>query len=229
MPFGLHRSRKLSEPAGFDEIAAETLPEAAAVSTPTIGLIVGLGNPGAEYSGTRHNVGFWTINRLARSLGIDVGKHTRLVSVGEGQRGGHALVLAKPRTFMNNSGDAIRELLRRYKLPAEQMLLIYDDLDLPVGRVRLRERGGTGGQKGMRSIVAAAGGQDFPRIRIGIGRPVVGGEPSWDPEHVSDWVLGVPSAEHKRLLEAAAATAAEAAICCLDEGVTVAMNRYNKN
>jgi len=228
MPFSLHRSRKLSEPAGFDAIAAETPLPAVAAERPTIGLIVGLGNPGAEYSATRHNVGFWTINRLARSLGIDVGKHTRLVSVGEGQHDGQALVLARPRTFMNNSGDAIRELLRRYKLRAEQMLLIYDDLDLPVGRVRVRARGGTGGQKGMRSIVAAAGTEDFPRIRIGIGRPSVGGEPTWDPERVADWVLGVPSAEHKRLLEAAAATAAEAALCCLDAGVVEAMNRYNK-
>jgi len=196
-------------------------------SAPAIQLVVGLGNPGAEYAGNRHNVGFWTVNRLSRRIGIAVEKHTRLASTGEGDFEGRRLILAKPRTFMNSSGDAVRELLRRYKLAPQQMLLVWDDLDLPTGRVRVRESGGSGGQKGMRSIAAAAGTQAFPRIRIGIGRPVVGDKPSWDPEVVAGWVLGNPPAEQKRLLEEAASVAADAAFCCLSEGVLVAMNRFN--
>jgi len=224
MPFGLRRGAAKTE----ELLAGLSAPSDGAVpARPAIELIVGLGNPGAAYAGNRHNVGFWVINRLSKRLGIPVEKHNRTASVGEGAYAGQRLVLAKPRTFMNESGNAIRELLRKYKLPAEQMLLIYDELDLPVGRVRVRESGGSGGQKGMKSILAAAGTQEFPRIRIGIGRPVVGDKPSWDPEHVADWVLGNPPAEQRRLLEAAADTAADAAICCLEEGVTAAMNRFN--
>jgi PTH1 family peptidyl-tRNA hydrolase len=192
-------------------------------------LIIGLGNPGPAYAGTRHNVGFWVVNRLAKRLNVDIGKHSKLASIGEGEYQGRPIVLAKPRTFMNDSGNAIRELLRRYKLSPEQMLLIGDDLDLPVGRVRLRQSGGHGGQKGMRSVVAQAGTQDFPRLRIGIGRPVVGDRPTWDPEHISSWVLGNPPSEQKKALEAAADLAVDAVLCSLDEGVEVAMNRFNRN
>ncbi|HLZ70212.1 MAG TPA: aminoacyl-tRNA hydrolase [Dehalococcoidia bacterium] len=226
MPFGLRRGGKTEETLlnGLPEPAGE-----AASARPPIELIVGLGNPGAAYAGNRHNVGFWVINRLSKRLGIPVEKHNRTASVGEGAFEGRRLVLAKPRTFMNDSGNAIRELLRKYKLPAGRMLLIYDELDLPVARVRVRETGGSGGQKGMKSILAAAGTQDFPRIRIGIGRPVVGDKPSWDPEHVAGWVLGNAPAEQRRLLEAAADTAADAAICCLKEGVQAAMNRFNRD
>ncbi|HEY7294631.1 MAG TPA: aminoacyl-tRNA hydrolase [Dehalococcoidia bacterium] len=227
MPFGLRRGGGTKT----EDVPPACLPQAmeAAVSArPQIELIVGLGNPGAAYAGTRHNVGFWVINRLSKRLGIPVEKHNRTASVGEGTFCGHRLVLAKPRTFMNDSGNAIRELLRKYKLPAGGMLLIYDELDLPLGRVRVRETGGSGGQKGMKSILAAAGTQEFPRIRIGIGRPVVGDQPSWDPEHVANWVLGNPPAEQRRLLEAAADTAADAAVCCLEEGMQAAMNRFNR-
>lgn len=224
MPFGLRRGAAKTE----ELLAGLSAPSTGEVlARPAIELIVGLGNPGAAYSGNRHNVGFWVINRLSKRLGIPVEKHNRTASVGEGAFAGQRLVLAKPRTYMNDSGKAIGELLRKYKLPAGRMLLVYDELDLPVGRVRLRENGGSGGQKGMKSILAAAGTQEFPRIRIGIGRPVVGDKPSWDPEHVADWVLGNPPAEQRKLLEAAADTAADAAICCLEAGVTAAMNRFN--
>ena len=195
---------------------------------PPIELIVGLGNPGAAYAGTRHNVGFRVINRLGRELGIDVSKHTRVASTGEGQFEGRRLVLAKPRTFMNESGKAVNELLRRYKLAPQQMVLIFDDLDLPVGRVRVRESGGTGGNKGMRSIVGAAGTQEFPRIRIGIGRPLVGDNPTWEPEAIAAWVLSDPSPDQRRLLDEAVTVAAEAAVGCLRDGVEAAMNRFNR-
>jgi peptidyl-tRNA hydrolase, PTH1 family len=225
MPCGLKRHHEQGEAVQEARDSAETGTEQHAAP---IELIVGLGNPGAAFSGNRHNVGFRVVNRLGRELGIDVGKHSKLASIGEGSFGGRRLVLAKPRTFMNLSGHAIGELLRRYKLPAGRMLLIYDDLDLSAGRVRVRETGGSGGQKGMKSIVAAAGTTDFPRIRIGIGRPVVGDKPSWEPEVIAGWVLGDPAPEQRKILDEAVLTAAEAAIACLRDGVAAAMNRYNR-
>jgi len=118
-------------------------------------------------------------------------------------------------------------LLRRYKLEPEQMLVIVDDLDLPLGRVRVRPNGGHGGQNGLKSIVAVAG-KEFPRIRIGIGRPVVGDQPSWDPEIVARWVLSDPPPDQRRVLDEAIVQAADAALCCLDEGIEAAMNRFNR-
>ncbi len=194
-----------------------------------IEMIVGLGNPGSTYAGNRHNVGFWTVNRLGRRVGIEVQKHSGLASMGEGLYQGRRLVLAKPRTFMNRSGDAVRELARRYRLKPSQVLIVYDDLDLPVGRVRLRARGSHGGNNGMKSIVAALGTTDFPRLRIGIGRPAVGGEPSWDPEVVADWVLSDPSPADREALTAAVDRAQEAIIMALDDGVEAAMNRFNRD
>ena len=201
-------------------------PKVAGRAMPAIELIVGLGNPGAQYAGNRHNVGAWTVNRLSRRLEIAIERHTKVVSVGEGQFDGRELVLAKPRTFMNESGRAVTELLRRYRLKPAQMLVICDDLDSPVARVRLRPNGGAGGQNGMKSIIGAIG-NDFPRLRIGIGRPSRGGQPSWDPEDVANWVLTDAPPSQKRLLEEAADYAAEAALAVLVDGVETAMNRFN--
>ncbi len=191
-------------------------------------LIVGLGNPGSAYAGNRHNVGFWTVNRLARRLGIEIGQHSRTASLGEGTYHGQRLVLAKPRTYVNRSGDAVRELVRRYNLAPGQVLVVYDDLDLPVGRVRVRAKGGHGGNNGMKSIIAALGTEDFPRVRIGIGRPLVNGEPSYDPEVVAQWVLSDPPPEERAKLDEAVARAQEAILTVLDEGVEAAMNRFNR-
>lgn len=192
-------------------------------------LIVGLGNPGSEYAGNRHNVGFWTVNRLARRLGIEIRHHSRTASYGEGTYRGRRLILAKPRTYVNRSGDAVRELVRRYGLAPEQVLVVYDDLDLPVGRMRIRAKGGHGGNNGMKSIIAALGTQEFPRVRIGIGRPVVNGEPSYDPEVVARWVLSDPPPEERAKLDEAVARAQEAIITVLDEGLDAAMNRFNRD
>ena len=138
-------------------------------------LIVGLGNPGREYAHSRHNVGFWCLNRLARRHGIAFSSRGRLAAVGEGRLAGRPVILAKPRTFVNLSGRAVSHLLQRYRLSPQQLLVVCDDLDLPLGRVRLRASGSHGGHRGMRSIIEAIGSQDFPRIRIGIGRPAGGG------------------------------------------------------
>jgi PTH1 family peptidyl-tRNA hydrolase len=194
-------------------------------------LIVGLGNPGREYAHSRHNVGFWCLNRLARRHGIAFRSRGRLAAVGEGQLAGRPVILAKPRTFVNLSGRAASHLLQRYRLSPQQLLVVYDDLDLPLGRVRLRLRGSHGGHRGMRSIIDAVGSEDFPRIRIGIGRPSApggAGEPTWEPEVVVDYVLGPMTAEERRILDEAVATASEAILCLLSEGVETAMNRYNR-
>jgi len=191
-------------------------------------LIVGLGNPGREYAHSRHNVGFWCLNRLARRHGIAFSSRGRLAAAGEGRLAGQPVILAKPRTFVNLSGRAVSHLLKRHRLSPQQLLVVCDDLDLPLGRVRLRPSGSHGGHRGMRSIIEAIGSQDFPRIRIGIGRPRVAGEPTWEPEVVVDYVLSPMTAEERRILDEAASTAGEAILCLVEEGVEAAMNQYNR-
>lgn len=213
---------------GNNQTVEEPIEEASPVAKP-IGLIIGLGNPGGEHSGNRHNVGFWTVNRLGRRLGIDVKKHSGLASVGEGDYQGRRLVLAKPRTFMNLSGNAVRELVKRYRLDPSQAVVVYDDLDLPVGKVRIRARGGHGGNNGLRSVVGQLGTRDFPRVRIGIGRPIVNGEPSHAPDAVADWVLSDPTPADRELLDVAVARAQDALVRMLDDGVIAAMNEFNRD
>lgn len=191
-------------------------------------LIVGLGNPGKEYAHNRHNVGFWCINRLARRSGIEFSQRSRLASVAEGQIAGRAMVLAKPRTFYNNSGNAVRELLKRYHLRPEQLLVVVDELDLPVGALRLKERGSPGGQGGMKSIVGTIGSQEFPRVRIGIGRPSVQGTPSYEPEVIAGYVLADPPAAERALLDETVAQAVAAIEVLLSDGLVAAMGRFNR-
>jgi PTH1 family peptidyl-tRNA hydrolase len=190
-------------------------------------LIVGLGNPGPDYAHNRHNVGYWCVNRLARLHGIAL-KARRLAATGEGSISGKPVLLAKPRTFMNRSGQAAAALLRSSKIERSHVLVVCDDLDLPAGALRLRTGGGAGGQKGIASIIGALGGQDFLRLRIGIGRPTVEGEPTWDPEAVAAYVLSDPTPEEAKALQAAVARAAEAVETLLREGLEPAMNRYNR-
>ncbi len=190
-------------------------------------LIVGLGNPGSEYAANRHNVGFWTVNRLARRHGIELDAGSQ-ASLGTGQIAGRDVTLAKPRTHVNKSGDAVSALIRRLELgDARELLVVYDDLDLPVGKVRLRARGGHGGQKGLQSIIDATGSDQFARVRIGIGRPVVDGQPSYDPEAVADYVLSDPPPEERDLLDKAVERAIEAIEVALAEGIDQAMARFN--
>jgi PTH1 family peptidyl-tRNA hydrolase len=190
-------------------------------------LIVGLGNPGPEYSHNRHNVGYWCINRLARLHGIQL-KAKKLAALGEGSIAGSPVLLIKPRTYVNLSGQAVSAALRQATVPPERLLVIYDDLDLPAGRFRLKAKGGHGGHNGLRSIAAAIGSTDFPRIRIGIGRPHVAGEPTWDPKDVAPYVLGDPTGEDARILQGAVALTAEAVEALITDGVEAAMSRYNK-
>jgi peptidyl-tRNA hydrolase, PTH1 family len=191
-------------------------------------LIVGLGNPGAKYANTRHNVGYKVVGRLAKRQAIELSR-SGVASVGLGQIGRQEVVLARPRTFMNKSGDAIRALVDRFRVPPENLLIVYDDLDLPVGQVRLRLKGGSGGNRGMGSIIQRVGSADFKRLRIGISRPYVDDEPVYEPNAIGDWVLSPPDETDARLLAEAVERAVEAILVAIDEGFEVAMNRFNRN
>lgn len=199
------------------------------LETKAIRLVVGLGNPGEEYAHNRHNVGYWTVNRLARKHGIAFDVRTSSYFLGEGRIAGRSVALAKPRTYMNRSGDAVWNLVKRLKLdePSE-LLVVYDELDLPVGKVRIRPGGGPGGQKGVAHIIERLGTDRFPRVRIGIGRPVIDGQPTWDPEAVADYVLSDPPPEERALLDEAVARAIEAIEVAISEGLEAAMNRFNR-
>ena len=191
-------------------------------------LIVGLGNPGRGYSHNRHNVGFWCVNRLARSYKVALDSRTSLATMGQGHIEGRDVVLAKPRTYVNNSGDAAAALVRRFRVLPERLLVICDSLDLPVGAVRVRARGSHGGHKGLKSIAQSLGVDAFPRIRVGIGRPVVAGEPSYDPEVIAEYVLSDAPPADRRLLDDATETVIAAVACILEQGVEAAMNRFNR-
>ncbi|HUS83002.1 MAG TPA: aminoacyl-tRNA hydrolase [Dehalococcoidia bacterium] len=191
-------------------------------------LVMGLGNPGRDYAHNRHNVGFWCVNRLARSYRIALDSRTSLATMGQGHIEGRDAVLAKPRTYVNNSGDAAAALVRRFRVLPERLLVICDSLDLPVGAVRVRARGSHGGHKGLKSITDRLGVDAFPRIRIGIGRPLVAGEPSWDPEAVAEYVLSDPPPSERRALDEATETVIAAVACILEQGVEAAMNRFNR-
>jgi len=190
-------------------------------------LIVGLGNPGPAYSHNRHNVGYWTVNRLSRLHGIPL-KARRLAALGEGKIAGAEVLLVKPRTYVNNSGHAVAAALKHTKVQPENVLVVYDELDLPAGRLRLKANGGTAGHNGLRSIAAALGSMDFPRLRVGIGRPHVDGEPTWDSDVVAVWVLSDPTPQEVKTLQNAVERAAKAVETIISEGVEAAMNRYNK-
>jgi PTH1 family peptidyl-tRNA hydrolase len=185
-------------------------------------LIVGLGNPGSKYATHRHNVGFRVLEALARAHGLsfrrEKGSKARVAS---GQIDGRAVFLAKPQTFMNLSGRAVGRVCRAHKISPEHLLVVYDDLDLPLGRLRLRPEGGSGGHKGMRSILDSLGTRAFPRLRVGIDRPPGRMDPA-------EYVLQ-PFAEEEllllpELLERAVATVE----CWLAEGIMAAMDRFNR-
>jgi PTH1 family peptidyl-tRNA hydrolase len=195
-----------------------------------IRLVFALGNPGSEYAGNRRNVGFWVANRLARKHGLEFSTKTGTYALAEGEIGGRRVAIAKTRTFNNDSGTAVMALVRKLKLDdARELLAVCDHLDLPTGKVRIRRKGGGGGQKGMADIIAKTRTDEFPRVRIGIGRPLVGGEPSWEPEHVAAWVLSDPDPEERAVLDAAVERAVEAIECAIAEGIDVAMNRSNRD
>lgn len=183
-------------------------------------LVMGLGNPGDQYERTRHNVGFWCLDRVAGDSSIPISTRHRLAVLGEGRIGGQSVTLAKPRTFVNESGRAVTSLMARYRASVDDLLVVYDDMDLSPGKIRLRPQGGPGGHNGMRSIIEALGTQNFARLRIGIGRPAPEDD---DVGHV----LGTMPSDDREMVDQAIDRAAQAVVCLLAEGVDEAMSRFN--
>jgi peptidyl-tRNA hydrolase, PTH1 family len=183
-------------------------------------LIVGLGNPGSRYAATRHNVGFQVIDQVSKTFCITLSKVKSKAIVGEGKRDDKKVILAKPQTFMNLSGQAVSALARFYRVPVENLVVIHDDLDLPLGTLRIRPGGGAGGQKGVQSIIEQLGTPEFARIRFGIGRP----PGRMDPK---DYVLENFLPKEKELAEFTILTARDAVISFIDAGLDNTMNRYN--
>jgi len=186
-----------------------------------IHLIVGLGNPGLRYAGNRHNVGFHCLHRLAAAHGLTFGRRHKQALLAEGTVGARRVVLAMPQTYMNESGRSVAPLMQFHKLPLQYLLVVYDDLDLPQGAIRLRAEGGSGGHKGIRSIIQHLGSQDFARLRIGIGRPPGRMDPA-------DYVTQNFTAAEEALIEQALERAVAAVETWLVEGLEEAMNRYNQ-
>lgn len=183
-------------------------------------LIVGLGNPGRQYRSNRHNVGFMLLDRLAEKLGASFSRVERRALVAHATYLEQRLVLAKPQTFMNLSGQAVSSLARFYKIPLENLLVAYDDVDLPLGTLRLRPAGGAGGQKGMQSIIDTLGTQDFPRLRIGIDRPP-------GRMDAAAYVLQDFSRSQVDFLPEILERGVEAVLTCLREGLPKAMTLFN--
>ena len=189
-------------------------------------LITGLGNPGKQYERSRHNVGFMAVDRWAARHHLDFSRRRPWAIVAEGEvslaETTHRVILAKPRTFMNLSGDAVIELVKRYQAPIPHALVVYDDMDLPTGKLRLREKGSAGGHNGIASIISQLHSQEFPRLRIGIGRPQ---EANANP--AIGHVLGDFSAPERKLLEEALERACDAIDTVLSKGMSVAMTAFN--
>jgi len=185
-------------------------------------IIIGLGNPGDSYKGTRHNVGFEMINKLCFDFNITAKKNKRFrAEIGEGRIGREAVMLVKPQTFMNLSGEAIQAILHFYKLSPAKIIVVYDDVSLPVGEIRVRERGGANGQKGMLNTIAMLGTDEFARVRIGVGdKP-----PSWT---LSDYVLSRFLKEEWDDMINGITKAGDAVQLILKEGTAAAMNVFNK-
>lgn len=183
-------------------------------------IIAGLGNPGAEYAHTKHNVGFMLVDALADHLNAPAWKEDFFSAMTEVRIGGEKVFLVKPLTYMNNSGEAIGPMLSYYKMETDDLTVVHDDMDIPAGMVRIRKKGSSGGHNGIKSVIAHVGGEDFARVRIGIGRPPAG----WT---VINHVLAPFSSEDVPKIREAINYLLPAVECIVTDGVDLAMNRYN--
>lgn len=182
--------------------------------------IVGLGNPGLQYENTRHNVGFMTIDYLANKYDIDVRKSKFKSLYGQGEISGHKVVLIKPQTYMNNSGEAVRELINFYKFDIDKLIVIYDDIDIDFGTIRIRKKGSAGSHNGMKSIIYQIQDDQFPRIKVSIGKK----PEKWD---LANFVLSGFSKEEVKILEDEIRLAVEGIEIILEEDIDKAMNKCN--
>lgn len=184
-------------------------------------LVVGLGNPGARFESTRHNMGFLAVDRLAEQEKLRFNKLRFKAWTAEWKLGEEKILVMKPQTYMNLSGESVGEAARFYKVPADHVLVISDDVSLPVGKLRIRKSGSAGGHNGLKNIIQHLGTDAFPRIKVGVGMPD-------HPDHeMIDWVIGKPQGEEAKTLRAALDRAADAALSVIDEGPDRAMNRFN--
>ena len=184
-------------------------------------LIAGLGNPGKEYENTRHNAGFLVLDTLAQKLGADLSERKHRALCGKAVIGGQKVILLKPQTYMNSSGESIRAAADYYKVPPEDILVVYDDIGLAPGQLRIRAKGSAGGHNGIKSIIAHLGTQEFPRVKVGIGEK----PPRMD---LADYVLGHFSSGEKKIMEEAAKEAADAICEIVNVGIEQAMNDHNR-
>ena len=185
-------------------------------------LVVGLGNPGLKYENTRHNMGFLTVDLLAEKQGVKLNKVKFKSAFNVLTFGGARCLVMKPQTYMNLSGEAVREAVQFYKIPADHVLVLYDDVSLPVGKLRVRPSGSAGGHNGIKNIIAHLGTEQFPRVKIGTGAPADGGD------GMIDWVIGVPSQAERKLLLESFERAIQAAECIIENnGCQKAMNQFN--
>ncbi len=183
-------------------------------------IIAGLGNPGKEYEKTRHNIGFSTIDKISEKLSINMNKIKFKGLCGEGRVGQNRLILLKPQTFMNNSGESIRMCLDFYKVPSEKLLIIVDDIDIEFGQLKIKKNGSAGTHNGLKSIISHISTKDFPRIKVGIGYKI-------DGEDLADFVLSRFTPKEASHIEKAIEAAADAAIYIIENGIDSAMNTYN--
>jgi PTH1 family peptidyl-tRNA hydrolase len=190
-------------------------------------LIVGLGNPGFLYARNRHNVGFMCVTYLARTYKITFDRKQGHARTGIGNISRQRVVLARPQTYMNASGDSVSALMKKLNVTPADLIVIHDDLDLPPGKIRLRLGGSSGGHKGIDSTIARIGTQDFYRVRVGIGRPDSGENDADKESAVIDYVLKDFTREEKKIIETVIPKVSEAIACLLAEGLTAAMNKYN--
>ena len=188
---------------------------------PVTWIVVGLGNPGDKYENTRHNAGFLVVDELARRGNFAVRKVKHKALTETAVIGGQGVLVMKPTTYMNLSGEAVGDAARFYKIPADHVLVISDDTDLPVGKLRIRKSGSAGGHNGLKSIIQHLGGDKFPRLKVGVG-----GKPHPDYD-MADWVLGKLQGEDKKVFDEAVKKAADAIECLLKEGADKAMNKFN--
>ena len=185
-------------------------------------LIVGLGNPGRGYAHNRHNVGFMCLRHFAKTQGIRFDKKQGQARIGLGEVVGSKVVVARPQTFMNLSGQSVSRLVKKFNINLNNLLVIHDDLDLSLGKIRIRQGGGSGGHKGVDSIISELGSQDFLRLRVGIGRPAEISETD-----IIAYVLSDFTSDEKQTIASVIPRVSEAILCLLTEGLTAAMNKYN--
>jgi PTH1 family peptidyl-tRNA hydrolase len=187
-------------------------------------LIVGLGNPGRAYANNRHNIGFVGINHFARTHGIKFDRKQGHARIGMGKVASEKIVLARPQTFMNSSGESVSRLVKRFNINLSDLIIIHDDLDLPLGKIRLSYGSSSGGHKGIDSIINYLESQNFTRIRVGIGRP---DKAEASEDEIIAYVLSDFTSEQKQAIVQVMPKVTEAILCLLTEGLTPAMNKYN--